>query len=155
MLHAAAIFVRRGRAFVPTQATLEGEGAGALLIVEPIYVCKLAAGDLALTLESLVAQGHPCIPTPKLLGYPPSRDPMLRATGVRSWRQLAKGGASYSIWWGDDAVVLYMSRHDKKGRLVTDETKTRQFPQDVSIRTLVEAILEDVHMRPELLEGDA
>jgi hypothetical protein len=66
---------------------------------------------------------------------------------------LAKGGASYTIQWGKDDIILYISRLDRKGRFEVDPAKTRTFPKDAALRTLADAILQDVHSRPELLGG--
>lgn len=153
MITAAAVIVHRGKAYIPTEAVFE-EGGGTLLSVDPVYSAALTVDDLTRVLEQVAAAGHPVIAEPKMLGYPPSHDPVLRSAGVRSWPQLARAGASYGIWWRNDGIGLYISRTDKRGRFETDEARTREFPPGTPIRTIVEAILEDVHMRPELMSTD-
>jgi hypothetical protein len=74
------------------------------------------------------------------------------AAGVSSWKKLAQGGASYSIQWRKDSTItLFISRLDKKGRFEWDPARTRTFAGDTPLRTVVEAILEDVRSRPELM----
>ena len=78
------------------------------------------------------------------------KDPILTAVGVKTWNQLAKGGAEYSISWAENQIALYMYRLDKKGRFEPDPNKTKTFPKDTGLRGIVEAILADVNTRPEL-----
>lgn len=153
MIRVAGVFVYRGKAYVPTEALLEGGGTGTFMVVEPIYTADLTVNDLTNVLEGVATVGHPVIPEPRILGYPPNRDPVLRVAKVRSWRQLARSGASYTIIWEPDAIVLYISRLDRQSRFETDEAKTRKFSPDTPIRSIVEAIVLDAESRPELLSS--
>jgi hypothetical protein len=155
MISNVGVIVHRGKAYVPTYAKMTGEMAGAYLTIEPIYVTNLTLDELTETLERVVAAGNPEVPTPtreELERYYSRL--LLRAAGVRSWRQLAREGASYGIGWLNNQIELTMSRLDKQGRWEIDPTKTRYFPRDTDIRTIVEAILQDVRSRPELLASD-
>lgn len=151
MIHAVSVVVYRGQAYIPTTARIEGEMAGAYMQIEPVYTSDLTVSGIAPILEELAEQGNPTMPTPSretLRAY--GGGPMLKAAGVRSWKTLAKGGASYGIYWLENEVRLYVSKLDEKGRFVDDPAKTRHFPPGVHIRTIVEAVLEDVRSRPEL-----
>lgn len=90
------------------------------------------------------------LPIPTKEEWQAREDPMLKVTGTKTWKQMARSVASYSILWHDDEVTLYFSKLDKKGRFETDEDKTRVFPASVSLDEIVEAILEDVKMREKL-----
>lgn len=53
-----------------------------------------------LTVDDLlaaIAAGHPQIPTKEDMKK--CQDPILKASGTKSWKQLAKNGASYNIFW--------------------------------------------------------
>jgi hypothetical protein len=152
MIRVANVIVRQGKAYIPTTAQIEGEMAGAYLDIEPIYVTNLTLDELTEALERVVATGNPKVPTPTLEELERYYSKLVpRAAGVKSWKALARGGASYAIEWQRDKIVLYMSQLDKKGRFVDDPGKRREFPSGTDIRTIAEVILEDVNSRPELL----
>jgi len=130
------------------------EGGG-YLAIEPVFTADLTVDSLTAAFEQVIAAGHPQIPTPTKEEMQRRKDPILKAAGVSSWKRLAQGGASYTIEWKEDTITLYISRLDRKGRFEVDPAKTRTFAQDTSLRTIVEAILEDVRSRPELLEMDS
>ena len=148
MIQGAWIVVRRGKGYIPTQGQIE---AGFYMGIEPVYTVSLDAEDIIWAFEQVIAAGHPQLPTPTAEEMKKRQDPVLKAAGVRSWNELAKGGASYTIYWGKDDITLYISRLDRKGRFEVDPAKTRTFPKDTALRTLVDVILQDVHSRPELL----
>jgi hypothetical protein len=150
MERSASIIVYRGKAYVPTQAQIEGVGGH--LDVEPIYVVGLTVEELTQVLEQVFVAGNPMVPVPTQEEMRRHSDVVPKAAGVRSWKALARDGAAYSIGWRDDGILLYMSMVDEKGRFVWDPAKTRRFPPDTGIRTLAEAILEDTRSRLELWE---
>jgi hypothetical protein len=116
------LIIYKNKAYVPVEAQTE---AGFYFAVEPVFTTP--------TLEEMK-----------------KKDVILSITGAKSWKALAKNGASYPISWSKDGITLYMSRLDKKGRFETDPNKTRVFSRETPLQTIVEAILEDVQSRPEL-----
>jgi hypothetical protein len=148
MTRIAGIIVRKGRAYVPTEALIEG---GPYVLVEPIHIVDLNIHDIVQALEQVIAAGHPEFPSPTFEEWRKRKDPILKAANVRSWKELAKSGASYTIGWSEDTVTLYISRLDHQGRFEADPTKTRTFPTSTPLELIVEAVLDDVHSRPELL----
>lgn len=152
MVKVAGAIVRRGKAYLAVDAHMEG---GGYLAIEPVFTAELTVDSLTAAFEQVIAEGNPEIPTPTKEEMQRREDPILKAAGVRSWKELAKGGAAYTILWEEDTITLYISRLDRKGRFEVDPAKTRTFAKDTPLRTIVEAILEDVHSRPELLERDS
>lgn len=152
MIKVAGAIVRRGKAYLAVNAHMEG---GGYLAIEPVFTADLTVDSLIATFEQVIAAGHPQIPTPTKEEMQKRKDPILKAAGVRSWRELAKGGADYTIEWKEDTITLYISRLDHKGRFEVDPAKTRTFAKETPLRTIVEAILEDVRSRPELLGMDS
>lgn len=152
MVKVAGAIVRRGKAYLAVEAHMEG---GGYLSIEPVFTADLTVDSLTAAFEQVIAAGHPKIPALTGEEIDRRKDPILEAAGVRSWKELAKGGADYTIVWEEDTITLYISRLDRKGRFEVDPAKTRTFAKDTPLRTIVEAILEDVRSRPELLETDS
>jgi len=147
MIEVVGVTVRKGKGYIPVHAQIEG---GPYFMVEPVFVANLTVDDLVAALEKAIAFGHPQIPPPTQEEMKQRTDPMLAAAGVKSWYQLAKGGADYSIFWSEDRIVLYMSRLDRKGRFESDPNKTKNFGLDTPLQAIVETILADIKTRPEL-----
>lgn len=148
----ASIVVRKGLAHIPVQGRIE---SGGYLDMEPVHTVHITAAEVVRALQAAITLSHPKVRIRSTKEWRARKDPVLEAAGVGSWKQLALGGATYTIEWHGDAVTVYMSRLDDKGRFVEDPAKTRTFPEDTALRTLVEAILDDVQSRPELLGYEA
>jgi hypothetical protein len=145
----ASVIVRNNKAYIPTVADAEG----AYIDIEPVSIVNLSLQELVKVLLRVHNKGNPKIPLPpggKFYNLP-KPDPVLKAAKVGSWKKLAQGGASYSITWRSENVIMYISKNDKKGRFVWDHpAKTKVFPPDVSMKEVVQAIIDDVNSRPEL-----
>jgi hypothetical protein len=150
MITIAAAIVRNNKAYLAVMAQIE---AGPYLDIEPVFTADLTVNSLTSAFEKVIAAGHPKIPTPTKEEMKEREDPILKAARVSSWKQLARGGASYTIEWTKDTILLYISRLDRRGRFEVDPVKTQTFTRDTHLRTIVSAILEDARSRPELL-GD-
>lgn len=144
----ADVIIRKGKAYLPTSA--EVEGVGAYLLVEPVYVVEPTLDELTEALERVFAAGNPKLPASAWEEPWAGPDPLLKAAGVRSWKALARGGASYTIEWRNDETVLYLPMFDEKGRFASGVGETLRFSPNTDIRTIAEAILEDARSRPEL-----
>jgi hypothetical protein len=144
MLEVAGILIRQGKAYLPTQSKV---GTGTFIEVEPVLVADITVEDLLSALDRLSAAGHPPGPAMTREFWQQRNDPVLAATGAKSWKKLAKDSASYSIEWSQGGITLYMSRLDKKGRFEEDTGKTRLFDPDISLEVILEIILEDVVSR--------
>jgi hypothetical protein len=144
----AGVIVRKGKGYVPTEALIE---RGPYVLAEPVYTVNLNAHEIVQALEQVIATGHPKFPNLTRKEWQKREDPVLKAAGVKNWKELAKRGASYTIEWSEDCVMLYISQLDHKGRFETDPAKTRTFPRDVPLALVVEAVLDDIRSRPELL----
>jgi len=151
MVNIAAAIVRRGKAYLPVSAQTD---MGVYVDYEPVFTANLTVDELTAAFEQVVAEGHPRIPHPTQEEWRRWKSPVLAAAGVQSWKQMAQGGASYSIEWGGDKVTLYISHPKDPHRWRDAPVETRVFPRDTPLRTIVETILEDVRSRPELWAGD-
>lgn len=144
------IYVWLGKAYLPAQGRLE---SGIWVDLEPVIVTELREEDLTVAIEKVLAAGHPRMPDPTKEEWQKRKDPVLKATQARSWKELARRGTSYSIAWTDDQIRVDMSMVDSKGRWQFDPEKARIFPIDTSLQAIANVILEDIRSRPELLEA--
>ena len=149
MIEVIGVLIRQNKAYVPINAKLEG---GGYLQTEPIYTADLTVEDLSEALKRAASKGNPRLPAMSKEDFQKRQDPMLEATGMKNWLALAKHSASYTIAWHNNQATLYISRLDKKGRFETDPSKTKIYPENVSLSIIAETILEDAKRRPELNE---
>jgi hypothetical protein len=147
-MYAVNICVYRGKAYLPVQARFE---SGIWADVEPVFTSTLEVNELIVAIQKVIKAGHPLLPEPTREEWQARKDPMLSATKARSWKALAKNGASYSIYQKDDEIRVDMSYTDKKGRWQNDPQKVHLFPRNTSLKDIVKIILDDVRSRPEVL----
>jgi hypothetical protein len=147
-MYAVSIVVYRGKAYLPVRARFE---SGIWTGIEPVLAAELNAEDLVAAIEKVIAAGHPVLPDPTREEWQKQRDPILAATKARSWKALARNGATFSIYQEDGEIEVDMSYTDKKGRWQFDPEKVRRFPQHTPLEEIVAVILEDVRSRPEVL----
>jgi len=145
----AMMYVRQGKAYLPVMALTE---VGLLAGIEPVYTVPLTLEDLVAALEKVIAAGHPRIPHPTQEEWPRllRESPLLRAAKVKSRRAFFQHCVSYDISWTEQAVIVYVLQLDHLGRAEYASAKKLSFPKETPLRTIVEAILEDVRSRPEL-----
>lgn len=138
------ITVRNEKSYIPISGKTD---SGIFVGIEPIYVCDLSVEEMAQNLQKVREAGHP----PVRIETPEDRkkysDMMLKATKIRSWKELARTGISYMIVWSDEIVRIQMSRLDKKGRWEFDPEKRRELPIETPSKEIVKIILEDVKSR--------
>lgn len=146
-LTVVGIYVWRGKAYLPVQAQFE---SGVFVDIEPVYVTGLSLEELLSAVRKVLAAGHPRLPDPTREEMQQRRDPVLAATKARSWKELARTGAAYTIGWTDKEIRMDMSRLDRKGRWEYDPKKMRTFPPDSPLQDVVAVILEDVRARQEV-----
>jgi hypothetical protein len=142
------IYAWRGKAYLPVQAQIQ---SGPYMDVEPIYISDFDASELAKAIEKVIAAGHPRLPDPTREEARTKKSPTLLATKARSWKELARTGASYTIVWDDNEIRIDMSRLDAKGRWEYDPQKKQTLPPDTPLATIVDIILEDIRSRPEVM----
>lgn len=146
----AGIYVWRGRAYVPTHAQYE---SGIFVDVEPVYLAELNADDLMRAIQAVKDAGHMRLPDPKTREeFLIRKDPVLAATKAKSWKQLARNGASYSIGWTKNEIRIDMSRLNKKGIWEYDLQKVKTLSPDTPLEYIIEIILEDIKTRPEVFQ---
>jgi hypothetical protein len=142
-----SIYVRKGKAHIPTLAKTE---TGVYLTIDPVYTIDLNVDNLTTAINIVRKAGNPRIPHPtrdEIIRLP---QPVLKASKVNSWKKMAEGGTSYTISFETENIVLYFTKLDEKARIISDTSKTLQFPPGTSIKDIVQAILDDVQSRPEL-----
>lgn len=140
MENLVSILILKGKAYIPTDAKIRGDGH---LAVEPIYVTALNVRDLTATIEQKLAAGEEEIAMPSREEFKRRKDPILAATKLKSWKALARDAFSYTIDWHNEAITLYLHALDEKGRFTTTPERTVTYPTGTLISTMVEAILAD------------
>ena len=145
----AGIMVRQGTAYLPVMAQTEH---GVYMQAEPVFTADLTNESLTAALEQVTALGNPRVPHPSQEEWRRWKSPVLKAAKVRSWKQMAQGGAAYSIVWGDEEIVLYISHPEDPAKWRQAPVTTRVFSRNASLRTIVDSILEDVALHPDLLK---
>lgn len=143
MIQTIGVIVFRDKAYIPTDSQTP---SGIYLAMEPVFTAELNVEELAKAMQCAIAQGNPVIPSIHHREYR-KIDPVLKATGARNWKRLAREGASYGVFWRDEKIDLYMSMLDHKGRFVNDPDKTLRFDRDIEIEEIAQAILSDWESR--------
>lgn len=147
-MYVIGIYIWQGKAYLPVQARLE---SGVWVDVEPVAIADLTMDALATAVERVIAAGHRTLPDPTGEEWQQRKDPVLPATGARSWKELARNGASYTISQEDDEIRVDMSYTDKKGRWQNDPEKVRVFPRETPPTRIAKVILDDIESRVETL----
>lgn len=132
------------RAYLPTKEHMEGGGH---ISNDPVLEAVLSRTGLTNAIPSAVDVGNPEIPYPDEKELQKRGDPTLRATGAKSWKEMARKGASYTLDWYDDSVEFSASKLDAKGRWVEDPEKTKKLPADTPVAELAQMILDDWNSR--------
>ncbi len=136
------IYIWKGKAYMPLQAQAE---SGFYVLTEPVFVSELERGGLLRALRDVLSRGHPRVPDPPFRGPGVDKDPLLAATGARSWKELARSGFYLAIAWTDRAIRIDRSKPDDKGRWIDDPEKVRLLSPDTTLEDLVTVILDDIH----------
>ena len=144
MIQVLALMVRQGKAYVPVKARTD---TGLYVDAEPVFVSDLSLDGLRGVLDLAVAAGHPPIPHPTQEGWRRWRSPVLKAAGVRSWKQMASGAISYVIMWRGKKVSLFISQVEDGADWRKASATERSFAPDVELGMLAEAILQDLRER--------
>jgi len=66
---------------------------------------------------------------------------MLKATGAKSWLQMAKNTKAVAIVWNDDTIQVIPSKLDERGRFTDDYDKEKKFTKETPLEEIVEYIL--------------
>jgi hypothetical protein len=141
------INVWQGKAYLPVQAQIM---SGPFMDIEPVYITELKTKSLSDAIEKVLSAGHPQLPDPTREEMKRRKDPILSATRTRSWKELAAGGACYTIVWDEAETSIQMSRLDSEGRWEYDPQKKCSLPPDTQLGKLVDIILQDIYSRSEL-----
>lgn len=150
-MYDVSIVVYRDKAYLPVLARLE---SGMGVLTEPVFTAELKVDKLVAAIKKVIEARQQTLPDPTREEWQKRQDPVLAATRARSWKALARNGASYGIEQTDNTIRVDMSYTDKKGRWQNDPEKVRLFSKDTSLEEVVEVILADVRSRPEVLQVD-
>jgi hypothetical protein len=146
-MYHVSIVVYRGKAYLPVLARFE---SGIWVLMEPVFAAELKVDELIAAIRKVIEAGHQTLPDPTREEWQKRKDPTLAATRARSWKALARNGASYGIDQTNATIRVDMSYTDKKGRWQNDPEKVRVFPRDTPLEKIVEIIVEDIRSRPEV-----
>ncbi len=136
------IYLGQKSAYIPTQIRYDTEQA---VEGEPVYSCKPILRELLLIIEKILASQDKRLPSPDSMNevFKNAALPMLKATKLRSWTQLAKNFCSYMIVITENDISLSISRLDKKGRYEFPTSLRAIYPKNVPLENLVLYILDD------------
>lgn len=143
------ICVWRGKAYLPGHGRFP---SGIYALVEPIHVADITIESLTTASEAILASDITNLPEVTTEVWRKRSDPLLKATKARSWKELARIGALYTVNWIVDQIVVDMSYRDKQGRWQNDPAKVRLFPLETALEDVLAVILADIHTRPEVFE---
>lgn len=148
MIERVGIIIRKGRVYIPVHA--KGEPGGPYVAVEPVIRADLEVTAIAKALAEVAAHGHPLVPSITRAAWDARTDPILRATGVKSWKQVATDSASYGIGWNASGVTISLHALDAKGRFCGDVGRMQFLPGTPSRHDIAQVIVADVQRLPEL-----
>ena len=124
MVNIIVFLVHGGKMYISTEGYIPG---GPYITIEPVYKVNLETNEIKQAMKKVIAAGHPRLEPPRGELYDKGKDPILNATGAKSWKALASEGATYTLDWEKDAIKLYMSRLDKK-RVISGTVTVTQPP---------------------------
>ncbi len=158
---AVDITVRAGKGYLPTLH--KSEKHHLYVPREPVLVAELTPEGLAAAIRQKLAEGNPPIELPEdraefskwwkeaTRGKGKS-SPVVKAAGVKSWKEFGQKARAYSIGWTDNRIIVDMSKPFERGGFLYDPKKAREFPPDTPLEQIVEVLLEDMRSIPELWE---
>jgi len=154
MFYMAMVVIRRGKFYIPT---VERWGTIYYTSTNPVFVGELDSSAIVAIITNLQRSGHVEHPWPEEGMKNEPRSPILKAAGVRGFKQLGDGGAEYNILYEKEQIRLLMyhildpAKHARSIR----EKRELIFPLDTPIASIVEAIMQDAAEHPELLRDVA
>lgn len=137
-----SIYVIRDKAYIPVMANTAVGG----IYTEPIISVNLNLNALSKAILQSKSLGNPTVPDQIRKARKPSNDPLLKAAKLRSWKSLKSEAIGYDISWEvDEKTIYYLTT--RVDSVEWDISKSREFPIDTPIETIVEIILEDINSR--------
>ncbi len=138
MIDVANIMIRENKAYLPTIAKLEGSGH---MITEPVYSTEVNVTEITEALKKLIDAGHSKIESFSEYKATHPNDPVLKATGAKSWLQMAKNTKAVAIIWNDDNIQVIPSKLDKRSRFVNDYDREKKFSKETSLEDIIDFVL--------------
>lgn len=135
------IVIKNGRAFMPTNAETYDH---VIFGIDPVYICELKADELLAVVSKVINQENRTLSMEEAktqieLGKK-RKSPILLATKSKSWLDLERTSAGYSIQTYDSGTKWVLFLHSSKKGVYKDI----YFQITTPLRELVELILEDV-----------
>jgi hypothetical protein len=142
------VYVVRGIALIPNVARTE---AGYFLDVEPLREAKVDdLQSLASAIEQAMAAGNPRVPTPTRAAFP-KKPYILKSAGVRTWKELERTGAAFTILGGNELEIAETGRND--GEWVDAPLLNQKLAPSSSAFEIAKRIAERVGQRADLQPG--
>jgi hypothetical protein len=138
------IIIWKGKAYLPNFSEYK---SGIIVQIPPVYVANLDVDELQAAIEKILSTERIVLPDPTLEEWKNRRDPILDATKAKSWKELAKRGASYGLVWTEQGIRLDVSRLDKKGRWESDPNKEKTFYPGFPLNDILRIIIEDINTK--------
>lgn len=140
-LRSVSIIFYQGKFYIPSS---QESVSGIIIDAEPVYVIDAEISELVKVIENVLLTPRPQVPDLTRDEWKKRKDPVLIATGAKSWKELARKGASYNIGWSDKQKRLDIARVDKQGKWEFDPEKAQTFPVTTPLETIAKIILDDI-----------
>jgi hypothetical protein len=118
-----------------------------IIDAEPVYITGVDIGEMEKVIENVLLTPRPRISDLTRDEWKKRKDPVLIATGAKSWKELARKGSSYNIGWSDKQKRLDIARVDKQGKWEFDPEKVRVFSVSTPLEKILKIILDDVYSK--------
>ena len=135
----ASLFFFGTKVYLPTMASV----SIGWFSTEPVITCHQEQIEICRSIRLLMQHGNPELSADEFALRRKERGAMLKATKLRSWKQLAQASKLYSLVWTEDEIILYYKRQDGK-RGAWEGYKTEKFPIETSLESIIQLILNDV-----------
>lgn len=143
-LRSASIIYYQGKFYIPS--SIESI-SGIIIDAEPVYVTGVNIDEMRKVIETVLLTPRPRVPDLTRDEWKKRKDPVLNATGAKSWKELARKGSSYNIGWSDKQKRLDIARVNKQGKWEFDPEKARLFSVSTPLETILKIILDDVNSK--------
>lgn len=142
------IIILNGKAYIPSLAETT---SGMLIQIDPIIESEIQEDKLVEAINKILLTPRPQIPDISRDEWKKRKDPVLKATKVRSWKELAIKGASIGLEWTNQGIKLDIPKLDKKeGRWEVDPTSEITFPISTPLRDIVRVVIEKINSFPNM-----
>ncbi len=135
-----AIFMVKDKAYLPCFGIYP---SGIITHINPVYICDINENELVAYIKKVIDSGVQQLAEISAEEWKSQKKPLLEATRLKSWKELAKNSIGYGLEWVDQSIILTFSSSIKNDRQEIYTSKTLSFRIDTPIKEIVTLILAD------------